>query len=74
MRISSDTLNDLRDAFAGSDADGDGRISLAEFAQLLDELGAEASPDQARLGFKVIDRNGSGRIDLDEFVQWWRNR
>ena len=44
------------------------------FDSLLDELGAEMSAREARVGFLAIDTDHSGRIEVDEFLSWWTSR
>ena len=64
-------LDELREAFDYNDRDGDGRIQLDEFSDMLDELEAEMSEKEIEIGFKDIDTNDDGRIDFQEFVAWW---
>jgi calmodulin/calcium-binding protein CML/plastin-2 len=64
-------LDELREAFDYNDRDGDGRIQLDEFADMLDELEAEMSGKDIQIGFKDIDTNDDGLIDFQEFVAWW---
>lgn len=61
----------LKDRFDGVDRDGDGAIDEAEFARLLDALGAGYSDPQVRAAFTDIDRDRTGRIELEEFRTWW---
>jgi len=61
----------LKDRFDGVDHDGDGAIDEAEFASLLDALGAGYSSPQVHAAFTDIDRDQSGRIELEEFRKWW---
>jgi calmodulin len=70
-RISKEQLDELREDFAFNDGNEDGRIDFDEFCELLTDLDAEVSPDEALLGFHEIDTNGSGSISFDEFVAWW---
>ena len=64
-------LDELRETFQYNDRDEDGRIEPEEFVQMLDELGAEMSEKEAKIGFQDIDTNDDGLIDFDEFVAWW---
>jgi calmodulin len=64
-------LDELREAFDYNDRDGDGRIQLDEFSDMLDELEAEMSEKEVEIGFKDIDTNDDGLIDFQEFVAWW---
>lgn len=64
-------LDELREAFDYNDRDGDGKIQLDEFSDMLDELEAEMSEKEIEIGFKDIDTNDDGLIDFQEFVAWW---
>jgi Ca2+-binding EF-hand superfamily protein len=68
---SEEQLDELREAFDYNDRDGDGRIELAEFSAMLDELEADMSAKEIEIGFKDIDTNDDGLIDFGEFVDWW---
>jgi calmodulin len=67
----NEQLEELRETFDYNDRDGDGTIELDEFTVMLEELGAELSAAEAKLGFRDIDTNDDGRIDFAEFVAWW---
>ena len=71
QKPSEEQLDELRETFDYNDRDGDGLIELDEFAAMLDELEAEMSESETRVGFREIDTNEDGRIDFDEFVAWW---
>jgi len=68
---SEDQLDELREAFDYNDRDSDGRIELDEFVTMLDELEANMSAKEAKIGFQDIDTNDDGLIDFGEFVAWW---
>jgi calmodulin/calcium-binding protein CML/plastin-2 len=70
-RPNEEELDELREAFDYNDRDGDGRIQLDEFSDMLDELEAEMSGKEIEIGFKDIDTNDDGLIDFEEFVAWW---
>jgi calmodulin len=70
-RPNEEELDELREAFDYNDRDGDGRIQLDEFSDMLDELEADMSEKEIEIGFKDIDTNDDGRIDFQEFVAWW---
>ena len=64
-------LEELRDTFDYNDRDEDGRIELDEFTNMLDELEADMSEQEAKVGFQDIDTNDDGLVDFEEFVAWW---
>jgi len=67
----NERLEEWREHFAKCDTNNDGRIQLEEFKELLRNIGAEASADEARIGFDAVDTDGDGVISFDEFVGWW---
>ena len=62
---------ELREDFDQADSDRDGRIDLAEFSSLLEDLDAGMTAQELRIGFQEIDTDRDGRIDLREFITWW---
>jgi calmodulin/calcium-binding protein CML/plastin-2 len=68
---SEEQLEELRETFDYNDRDEDGSIELDEFIDMLDELEAAMSEDEAKVGFQDIDTNDDGLIDFKEFVAWW---
>jgi len=71
QKPSEEELDELRETFDYNDRNGDGLIERDEFAAMLDELEADMSEAEARVGFDEIDTNDDGRIDFGEFVAWW---
>lgn len=69
--LSGDDMADLEEQFDECDADGDWRISAAQFEQLLDNLGAEIGPAKRRARFDAINTDRDGVIDRREFMNWW---
>jgi len=67
-------LKELSESFRYNDANKDGLIEFAEFVEMLGQLEAEASNDEARIGFDEVDTDDDGAISFDEFVAWWRDR
>lgn len=65
---------ELRENFDHFDTDSNGHIDRAEFARLMDVLGAELSDDELKVGFGAIDTDGNGTIEFDEFACWWSDR
>jgi calmodulin len=70
-KLTEEEREELRETFEYNDRDGDGRIQLDEFIEMLEELEAKTSDADARIGFAEIDTNDDGLIDFDEFVDWW---
>jgi Ca2+-binding EF-hand superfamily protein len=62
---------ELRETFDHFDRDNNNSIDRDEFAELLDALGADMSPDEVGVGFDVIDANHNGVISYAEFRAWW---
>ncbi|HZL92625.1 MAG TPA: EF-hand domain-containing protein [Vicinamibacterales bacterium] len=68
---SEEQLEELRETFDYNDRDEDGSIEADEFIDMLDELEANMSEEEAKIGFQDIDTNDDGLIDFKEFVAWW---
>lgn len=61
-------------AFSKMDKDGDGKISVQEFLELLSGGGhgkLVRSEDMTKM-IRKIDRDGDGLIDWDEFLHYMR--
>ena len=71
QKPTEEQLDELREAFDYNDRDGDGRMQLDEFLEMLDELESEIEEKEAKVGFADIDTNDDGLIDFTEFVDWW---
>ena len=69
--LTPEQLAELREDFDYNDANGDGRLSYDEFAELLQDLEAGMAEAEARLGFREIDTDRDGWIGFDEFLAWW---
>lgn len=65
---------ELRESFDYNDRNGDGRIEFDEFLNMLEELEAGVSREEARIGFRELDTHQDGSIAFDEFVAWWHQR
>ena len=72
-QLDDEALTELREDFAFNDANADGRLNFEEFVQLLENLDAGMSYDEARIGFDLIDADRDHAIEFDEFVGWWTN-
>jgi Ca2+-binding EF-hand superfamily protein len=65
---------ELRENFDHFDRNGDGRLDVAEFEQLMKALDALEPGESAAIGFKAIDTDGSGLLEFDEFARWFSQR
>jgi len=72
MQLTPEKFEELRESFNYNDLDDDGSIEFDEFVNMLNNLEAQISRDEARIGFRAIDTNNDGVIGLDEFIEWWR--
>jgi len=68
---SSQTIQRIEHAFRTYDKDGDGRISVAEFQQIVFEVGQTLTTQEAAQALHEIDKNGNGVIEPIEFALWW---
>jgi calmodulin len=68
--LSSDYLNELKDAFTIFDADGSGSISSDELGDILKILGQNTSSEELRSMISKIDQDGNGTIDFEEFADF----
>eukprot|EP00937_MAST-01D_sp_MAST-1D-sp2_P002636 g2636.t1 len=57
----------MRDIFCAVDADGDGRVTQAEFARAMPKLGVFITPQELELCWPRLDIDGNGTLSHDEF-------
>lgn len=62
---------ELAREFLAVDKNGDGRVSFAEFRQLLQGLESGMSDAEMHIGFHEVDTDRDGYIDCREFIEWW---
>ena len=62
---------ELRENFDNVDSNEDGRIDFGEFSRLLENLEAQMSETDLRIGFREIDTDHDGCISLGELAAWW---
>ena len=74
MQLTTEEREELEENFEFNDLDGDGSIEFDEFFNMLTNMDAQISVDEARIGFRSIDTNNDGVIGLDEFIEWWASR
>jgi Ca2+-binding EF-hand superfamily protein len=69
MILSPEQQQEIRDAFALFDCDGDGVISSEEIGQAMRALGLQLSGEELHKMIKAADLNCDGVIDGEEFVR-----
>jgi Ca2+-binding EF-hand superfamily protein len=67
--FSDQQLQEIRDAFALFDKDGDGGISRAELAVVMSNFGQTLNDAAVNSLFSDSDMNDDGRLALDEFTE-----
>jgi Ca2+-binding EF-hand superfamily protein len=56
--------------FAMLDRDGDGRISAAEFKELMGTLGVAFTDETAARAIEMMDADGDGLVSLEELASY----
>jgi Ca2+-binding EF-hand superfamily protein len=56
--------------FAMLDRDGDGRVSAAEFKELMGTLGVNFTDDTAAKAIEMMDADGDGLVTLEELATY----
>ena len=74
MPLSPEEREELEENFEFNDLDNDGSIEFDEFVNMMTNMDAQMSVDEARIGFQAIDTNNDGVIGLEEFIDWWGSR
>lgn len=69
--VTTNQLEQLRQAFDLCDSDGDGWIRSDEFRALLQALDQDLSVDECLLAFEATDEDGDALISFEEFMGWW---
>jgi len=59
-----------REAFTMYDKNGDHKITLDEFGDVIRNLGLDPNDDQLEELMKEIDLDGSGTVEFNEFAIW----
>ena len=63
-----DKVQELREAFAVMDTDGDGSISGEDLGEVLSKLGICVTVEEIQEMIKVADKTGEGKVNIDEFL------
>jgi Ca2+-binding EF-hand superfamily protein len=56
--------------FAMLDKDGDGRVSAAEFKELMGSLGVAFTDETAAKAIEMMDADGDGLVSLEELASY----
>jgi calmodulin len=72
--LTGQQLAELRDAFSAHDKNGDGRITLQELRQALEELDEEPADAELRALMIQADTDGNQSIDFAEFLAFMSRR
>ncbi|XP_008809157.2 probable calcium-binding protein CML18 [Phoenix dactylifera] len=62
------SMNDVERVFTRYDANGDGKISASELANVMRALGSEVSDEELKAMMAELDSDGDGFVDLNEFA------
>lgn len=68
--MTDEQIEVYREAFLMYDKNGDSKITLDEFGDVIKSLGLNPSKDQLITLMKEIDLDGSGTVDFNEFAIW----
>lgn len=72
--LTGELLAEIRDAFSAYDRDGDGRITLQELKQALEEMDEEPADEELKALMIQADADGNQTIDFAEFLAFMRRR
>jgi len=67
-------LKEYKEAFGLFDKNGDGTISVKEFATVIRSLGINPSPEEVKKMVEEIDANHNKIIEFNEFVVFMENK
>jgi len=56
--------------FAMLDKDGDGRVSAAEFKELMGQIGVNYTDETAARAIQMMDTDGDGLVTLEELATY----
>lgn len=57
-------------AFALMDKDGDGRVTAAEFQEMMGTLGVKFTDEKAAEAIGMMDKDGDGLVSLEELATY----
>ena len=64
-------LNEVGKTFDAFDTSGDGLIDYQEFEALMNNIGADMTPERLQRMVDVLDDDGNGEVSRDEFIDWY---
>ena len=67
-KSNEDQKNELQEAFAVFDRNGDGTISAKELTFIMANLGEKLDEDEIKHMMKIVDVDGDGEISYEEFA------
>ena len=68
FQLTPDEVEELRDAFAFFDENGDGTITIIEIGIVMKSLGFNPTEAELKDIVKCIDEDGNGQIEVEEFL------
>ena len=68
-KLSTEEFNQGSQYFWKSDKDGDGKLSVTEFAHMLSTLGLKPTNRDVNKAFKMADEDSDGFVSFEEFVK-----
>mmetsp|Transcript_5074 Transcript_5074/g.7850 ORF Transcript_5074/g.7850 Transcript_5074/m.7850 type:complete len:271 (+) Transcript_5074:474-1286(+) len=71
IRSSIDSEATLKQQWEKTDANSDGSLDLAEFANFVKRSGVRMSQNEIAAAFLAIDKNHDEKITFEEFFYWW---
>lgn len=73
-RQSSFTTSTLRSKFRAANTDHSGKLDLAQFSALVDDLDIPLSKREKEIAFLYLDTTDCGTLTFDEFNAWFTQR
>ncbi|KAM3185915.1 hypothetical protein ACTXT7_005389 [Hymenolepis weldensis] len=72
--LSTEEMDELKEAFALFDKDGNGSISRGELKHLMTSLGQNPTRENIKKMINEVDADGNGSIDFDEFLKLMKKK
>jgi len=63
--------NAVQKLFATVDKDGDGKIGMAEFKNLVEDIGVDMSGEEIQKAFDNMDHDHNNSVDFEEVFVWY---